>query len=504
MDNQLKSYFKAQFNSISSDNADPTILKGTVIIHGFEKSWNNQVITEEVCSENMHTLIGKRIVCKYISSEDNNGLDALKSHEEKVGKDREGNVQIQTDTIAIGFINNVYIDDYTDENGITKRVLYGEVTLWNDDKYSNVVGLLQEWLSKGIKVHMSVEYLYCNFNKVDGVEFLQSPILYVAHTLLNSETRNEVAEVAPAYDEAQLLGFNAKEQWNKAICQAIEKQSNSLNNDITNSKKEEDKMDNIFLKSLNELSHGDIRSKLITELSKIMTADEYYNVWISNWGVYDTYFIYENYENGKYVCYKVPYSKTETEVTVDYSQKVQVVKEDVWVEVTQMQEVQTSLNEVNTKVEELTTTLNEKEETIKSLNESVQTKDSEKQEITSKYEQALENITSLNEKIEEMKPIVEAHEQEQFEKELNSKIEEFKPKFEKFNALDKFESEEVQELIKKSVNSKEANIEIKAMIADLVTIEKDEQTPIKEFCSKQKNLIKVEPESFEDRYGFLQ
>src|SRR3712207_7261180 len=68
----------------------------------------------------MNTLIGKRIVCKYISNEENNGIDALGDHEEKESKNRDGDDVVITDTIAIGFIENVYIDDFTDENGDRK------------------------------------------------------------------------------------------------------------------------------------------------------------------------------------------------------------------------------------------------------------------------------------------------------------------------------------------------------------------------------------------------
>ena len=40
-----KNDFKVQFNSLNICTDDPTILKGKVIIHDFEPSWNNQGIT---------------------------------------------------------------------------------------------------------------------------------------------------------------------------------------------------------------------------------------------------------------------------------------------------------------------------------------------------------------------------------------------------------------------------------------------------------------------------
>ena len=60
----------------------------------------------------------------------------------------------------------------------------------------------------------------------------------------------------------------------------------------------DDIVENAFIKSLNSISLGDIRSKIMDALSKVMTADEYYNVWVGSYEIYPTenYFVYENYE----------------------------------------------------------------------------------------------------------------------------------------------------------------------------------------------------------------
>lgn len=534
-DIQKKSTLRAQFNSLEANQNDPTILHGKVIVHDFEKSWNNQVITEEVCAENMHTLIGKRIVCKYIPQEDNSGVDALGSHEEGLSTDRETKEDIVvTETMAIGYINNVYIDDYTDELGITKRVLFAEITIWNDDKYANVVGLLQEWLNRGVKIHMSVEYLYCNYNVTGGVEYLQSPILYVAHTLLNSEQRNDCAEIMPAYDSATLLSLNEKQEWNKAINQLAKeinnKSENSANepdliinnNNNMGTKNEEEGImaENKFYKALCELSLGDIKTKIMTALSKTMTAEDFQNIWISNYGIYDTYFVYENYENSKYVYYKVPYTKTESDVVVDLAQKVQVTREDVWVEVSQVAEVQTSLNTanervaeletaLNTKVEEITTKVTEleaKEVSINELNTKVETLTTEKEEVLGQFNEATEKITSLNSLVEELTPIKEKYETEQMEKALNEKKEFYQEKFKGVNALDKFEEEEVQGLIAESISvdkeiANKAIFSLNSMIINLVTpVEEEPVAGVKEMASSMNSLI-PEEDDFEKKYG---
>jgi hypothetical protein len=519
---QKQGIIKAQFNSLAINNNDPTMLKGKLIVHDFEKSWNGQIITEEVCQENMSTLIGKRVVCKYIPSEDNNGVDAITNHEEIIIKDRDtNNEMVGTDTIAIGFIENVYIDDYTDSNNNTKRVLYADVVIWNDDKYSNIAGLLKEWLDRGVLVHMSVEYLYCNYNVVGGVEYVQSPILYVAHTFLNSEQRGDFAEVLPSYDVAQLVSLNERDKWNKAVSQALNSNQNQ-NTDIdinNNSQKEEDNMaENKFYKALCELSFGDIKEKIMTALSKNMNVEEFYNVWLSNYGIYDTYFVYENYEDGKYVNYKVTYTTTETEVVVDLANKVQVERDSIWIEVGVME---TQLNSLNEKINELTTSLNtkdgelttanttltEKDNTIQSLNSQIETLTNEKVEVEQKFNSATDTIISLNAKVEEMKPIVNEHNKEQYEKALNEKKDFYLKKFNSVKAVEKFNTDEVQELIIKTLNENEegnkAVLALNSIIVDLVPVEEfktQESKVIKEFNSTMSNLIPTETD-FESRYG---
>ncbi|AEB77387.1 coiled-coil domain-containing protein [Clostridium botulinum] len=515
---QKKSIFKAQFNSIEINQEDPTLLKGTVIIHDFGKSWNNQIISEEVCAENMNTLIGKRIVCKYISNEENNGIDALGEHEEKEGKNRNGKDVVITDTIAIGFIENVYIDDFTDENGNIKRVLYGDVVIWNDDKYQDVTGLLMEWLNNGVKIHMSVEFLYCNYNMIDGIEHIQSPILYTAHTLLNSEDRGDCIEIEPAYDSAQLLSLNEKKTWNKAINQVIKKQNNSTN-------KEDEIVENAFIKSLNSISLGDIRSKIMDALSKVMTADEYWNVWVSNYDIYPTenYFVYETCENDEWVNYKVSYTMENENITISYDEKVQVKHSDDWVAISEVQkstnalkEKETELKTANDKIGELEKQLNSKEDTIKSLNSKVTSKQEEDQSTVKKFNELTNTLTSLNAKVKEMQPIVDKYHEEQYQKQLNSATTYYKEKFESVDALEDFEKEDVQNLIKQSINSKEdeaekAKFSLNNMIVSkILPIQSDDKVTaepklsinsINEPCTNNENLNKSVDE-FEEFYGF--
>jgi hypothetical protein len=256
-----------------------------------------------------------------------------------------------------------------------------------------------------------------------------------------------------------------------------------------------------------------------------MTAEEFQNIWASSYGIYDNYFVYENYEVDKYVNYKVPYSKTETEIIIDLSQKVAVKREDIWVEMPEMMRVQNSLNEVNLKVEELTTSLNTKEqeiitkdELITSLNTKVSELETEKTDIATKFNEQTEVMVTLNAKIKEFEPIVETYNQEQYDKALNSAIVFYKEKFENVDAIEEFEKEETQELIKKSINSnKKESSDAKFALNELIVLnvkssnskkEDDEtNTEIKVSLNstikakENKDLTEAE-DLFERTYGF--
>ena len=233
----------------------------------------------------------------------------------------------------------------------------------------------------------------------------------------------------------------------------------------------------------------------MTYLLKNMSAEEFQYVWISNYGIYDTYFVYENYENGKYVNYKVSYSKTETDITVDLASKVVVERESVWVEVGTMT---STVNELNTKIETLTSDLSVANETITTLN-------TEKSELETKFNSASDTILTLNAQVEELKPLAEQFNTEKIEKSINEKKEFYSTKFKALNASDKFESEEVQELIKVSINEndegKNAILSLNSMLVDLVSIKTTpERFEVRELGSKNENLIPTSID-FDSRYG---
>lgn len=393
-----KGQYLVSINQLSDVTDDPTIKRAKVSVFDFNLSGNGQIITEEIARENIHTLIGKRITCQYIPREANDGVDALGDHGVDFSVDRNGDLTMVTDTTAVGFIENAYIEN---------DAVYADVVLWADDKYADIVGLLDEWIQRGININMSVEYYYYNYNLKDGIEYIQSPIYFNGHTLLNSEDRGEVATIRPAYECAKLLSMNDINKYNKVV-----------NNLESKNNKEGAKVDLEKLQAELETSKNELEASK-NELEKV---------------------------------------KGELEAS-----KNDLVKTN--------EELESSKNKINE--------LNEK---VISLNEELGAKATELE--TAKAE-AEKSINELNEKIEAMKLIVDKYNEEQFEKSFNEKSEYYKEKFNKVNALEVFEEDSTQELIKQSVNSdeaiaKEAMFSLNSLIVENINISLNSADPVVE------------------------
>lgn len=264
---------------------------------------------------------------------------------------------------------------------------------------------------------------------------------------------------------------------------------------------------NALFKVLNELSHGDIREKLMSELSKVMTADEFKYVWISNYGIYDSYFIYENYVEDEYKNFKIPYEKMEADIVLKFDEKVEVQRDEVWVEVGAMEK---AVNEVKESLDAKEVEIGGLNESIKELNEKVEGLEGEKSDFASKMDVATNEIVDLTKQVNEMKPVVEQFNSEKLEQAINAQKVKFEEKFIALNAKEAFASEEVQELVKKSVcesdEGKEAILSLNSMLVELVkpvaveVKKEEEKIDIKEFNSKKmENLIDTK-DTFETRY----
>lgn len=464
-----------QLNKLEQNQEDFTLVNVKFIIMDEYLNGNNQVVERDVLESALSTLKDKPIVVKYFKvSEAGEKDDYLGDHEMFVDEDREGNKYINTDTISIGhFTTEGYFEEY---NG--KDVVMCEGVLYAD-RHKDIIALLQEWIDSGIKINSSVEYYYKNYEVKDGIEYIKLPLVFSGHCLLNSEARGNSEVIPGAYDDSQLLSINQKILWNKAV-----EQDKSINN----TKKEGEGME--FFKKTCQLSHEDIRSKLYGELEKKVTAEEYWDMWISE--VYDTYFIYCTWdsENTKYNYFKVEYTKDDSANTVEVNLESKVGVERDWVE------VQNQLSVNATKIAELESEIAKKDETITSLN-------SEKETLSTNLGEATEKLTSLNSKITELAEIEKKYNDEKFEEALNQRKSEFETKFKAVNAIEKFESDEVQEMVKNSIEDETILNSLNALVVSLIQApkeEKEENKLIKDFNNKKVVNLIPKNNSFESRY----
>lgn len=492
-------------NSIEKDE-DSSTLKVKLLVHDFKKSHNGWGITEEVADKNKHTLVGKHIVTKYYRAEENGGKDCLGDHEEGTTKYRDTDVDIPLNyTNSIGTITNAYIDWIDGDNEELGKALWADGILLMYEHY-NECSLIYEWYENNIKVNTSVEWFYTDDVIVDGVQWIANPT-YSNIAVLNSESRGDTGIIYGNYDTSELkLMIN---QMNNAIKADYNEKVGVNNNSGNNKDGDNVEKINIFKQALNQLSLGQTRDKIFDALSKVMVADEYNSMWLGNYGIYDDHIIYETYIDNGWKNFKINYSKSEDdEITFDMGTKVEVDYEFTLVEKTTVDTMQSSLNSLTEKVEtistekvELETSLNAKDDEIKGLKGEMT---ADKDMIVSLNEQ----INSLNEKIEELEPFKIDADKQEYEKALNELKDVYKEKFEKLNALEVFDSEEVQLKIERCMNSDtkvDAELSIKTKLCDLISglnVNKTvEPTPIVE-QSKSLNGLKPNTSKFEENYGF--
>lgn len=446
MGDAKKLNFEIRLNSIV-DSDDPTVKEVEFILHDFSVSHNNALISKDVANKALKTLKNKPIVCKYSPVSDaGTDDDHLAGHEAYLDEDREsGHVFVATNTVPIGvFTDAAYITTITDDNGAEIEVVAGKGLLWSS-RFPNPVGLLKEWVDNGVAVFSSMEILYDKYLFEEGIEKILSYV-YEGHAILNSEDRGGQGKVYPAYDVSKLT---------KLVAQAVRQED---------FEKEDEK---VKFKKVFELSHDNIRSQLYTELSKGLSEDEYNYAWISE--VYDDHFIYSEWkenEGSKY--YQANYTKENDALTIDLGSKTEVMEKREWVKVEEVKTLQVQLNDVSTK-----------------------------------FNEATDKLTALKAELDVLKPIQDKYNTEQFEKALNEKKEFYSAKFEAVNSKDQFDSDEVQTLITASVadneEGKNAILQLNSMLVDLVQPTTKEGKHVREFSSRQENLIPSG--DFDSRYA---
>lgn len=250
-------------------------------------------------------------------------------------------------------------------------------------------------------------------------------------------------EVLPAYKDAKLMSLNELDKWNKAVASL-----NSKNNKESESKD----MSNIFLKALNEagLSVEDKRSLLVNAIEE----NGYKYVWISLSGLYDDAVVFETYDetSESYKNYKVNYSTNEDgSFVVDFESKEEVIPKTTWVSVDSLI---SKNSELTSELESANNNIAEKEDKIKELNSLIVTLQEKSNNSVegSVVDELKETIKTLNSQVESMKPIVDEYNEKKFNEALEKACNSYRKTFENLNAIDAYNDEATQELIKKSVD----------------------------------------------------
>ena len=150
---------------------------------------------------------------------------------------------------------------------------------------------------------------------------------------------------------------------------------------------------------------------------------------------------------------------------------------------------------------------------VEELTNKLQAMQAENERLAAALNEANTKILSLNEKLNELQPIVDSYNAElaakQAEEEaalLNEKRDFYKNKFERLGAANKFASKEVQELINKCLVEEKAEYELNTMLVSLIQDTMESSTIVK-MSNKQQvdncmdNLI-PDLEDVGTKYGF--
>lgn len=445
---------------------DSTILNVRMCVMDSLPSPNGWIVGGDELEKRANTLVNKPIVCRYYC-EDNNqfGTDYIGDHEESkvVARGTNGNVIIPyNNTVSIGVITQTEIVEIEDG----EKQLWADGVLWLTKEF-NSVSLIHEWANNGIVINTSVEWGISEGTSTfaNGVEYMHD-ITFTGLCVLNSRD-NGIKPVVYGNYACSNLQFATNEmvqQFNNAIKTDIDNIGINIENE-----KEGDCVENKFLIALNQLSLGETRDKVMTALSKILTAEEYNNAWISLYGITDTTITYDTYIDGKgWIDYKFNYTKSEDdEIVIDEASKVEVGYDVVLVEKAVMNTLETKVNELQGVVEEkatLETTITELQERLNNITDDLTKVSEEKVELS-------ETILTLNTKVNELEPYKLKADEAAYDEALNKEMSYYESKFNALNGADKFATDEVKGLVKDllEVEKKDnAKITLASMLVDLV------------------------------------
>jgi hypothetical protein len=138
---------------------DDSLVNAIFSIIDFSISGNRQVVPKDVCLASAYTLKHKPLLCQYFATTDyNNPNDSFGTHGEYIGKLRNGEEYIFTNTHAIGVSEKEgYLGVIKDENGNDQDVLLASFMLWKL-RYPNEISLINEFYENNEPLYTSCEY----------------------------------------------------------------------------------------------------------------------------------------------------------------------------------------------------------------------------------------------------------------------------------------------------------------------------------------------------------
>lgn len=418
-------------HEITRDEKDPTLMPIKFVIADFEPSGNNTQMSKEVALRGGKTLKDKPIVAKYLETTNyTDQNDNFASHEEVKKRNRYGELIDSTDTIPIGVFTTEGYLETLEINGQSKEVMVAEGHLWYY-KFQDACELLYEWHQRGIDINTSCEYLYFNYSKVDGITHHLDPIIFNAHTILASEDRGSQLEVAPSYSSSKVLSIHELNKFSELVTNAHnqDKEVEELaeNKDEFKDANKQNHEENPATNSDTEAT--DVNPEQVdksvdnkdqeTPVDENKEADKPEN------------------QDGKQE------DKPEDEAPVDENKDADIEPEP-----------------------EVTPDAKDDDKAVALQNEL--------DDLRKKFNDATDQNVQLNARVKELEAIEVQYNEHIAKGKIQEQYNAFKPKFEAVGATEKFESEEVQDLIKLSVHEsdegRKAFTQLQSLIIESINV----------------------------------
>lgn len=482
-----------QSSIIEISSIDSVSKEITMVVHKIDSvNGNGLDFKEEYVGKFKETIVNKPVVAKYFPLKDDLG-----DHEAIY--DSSGKI-IGLETIAIGTIKEVWIDDLVVDSETTVKALYTKADLWNY-KYPEIVSCVEKIFSDGYAdTSVEVEIYSYGDNPTQQYRYA-TDYCYIGNCILGSD-------VTPADSDAGVISVAQKE-----IAMAAHKDLQSIEKEM----KGDDTVTEVFNKGIEIKFHGievsslklkDVSSQIYNLLNPLNPTNNkrQYNYYIRD--VFVDFVICES-EHDYSELWKIPYTITDNQVVI--SAQEQWVKGQLGFipDGVNLDQLQTQVTELNTKIEELKKEAElHMDKTIEELQAELATKNTEIADFKTKLEELESKITELNStvvtqeeakaglegQITELNSKVEALVpfKEQVEKaEKDAKVAELSAKYSKLLSEETFKSEDVQTAITE-LNSQQLNEIVVAEIAkekivETASTKTDDTVTI--VASKQEDLL---------------